>query len=135
MAADGSNKTNVTEGNAYAPRLSTDGKNIYYVKKGAFGLWEYDREEGAERMIIGPFHPMYWGAFAVSEAGIYFFNGEDNTIQYYDFESQESSLVYRPQGRIPRLGITMHLAPDGDELLFSQIDHNDADIMLLEEMQ
>ncbi len=135
MKADGSNKVKVVDGNAYAPRLSEDENKIYYVKKGDIGLWEYDREMETEKLVIGPFHPMYWGAFAVSKNGIYFFNPDDKSIQFFDFELKESDLIYRPQGRIPRLGVTLHLSPNEEQLLFSQIDHNDADIMLLEELQ
>ncbi len=135
MDSDGSNKVQIIEGDAYAPQVSEDGKGVYYVKKGHLGLWQYDLEENGESLMIGPFHPMNWGAFTVGERGIYYFNHQDKGIEYFDFDLNENTLIYPPQGRIPRLGITMHLAPDGSRLLFSQIDHHDADVMLLEELQ
>ena len=133
MDSDGSGKIQIVEDNAYAPQLSQDESIIYYSKKGNFGLWAYDQGKREERLIIEAFHPMHWGAYTVAEKGIYYLNAQNRQFEYFDFNSGQSSFIYQPQGRIPRLGITMHLSPDSQQLIFSQVDEIDADIMLLEE--
>lgn len=133
MDIDGSNMEQIIEGNVYAPQLNLDETTIYFCKKGEMGLWAYDLEKRVEYLLIQAFHPMYWGAFAVAKSGIYYLNIENKQFEYFDLDSNQSSLVYKPKARIPRLGITLNLSPDSKTLLFSQIDNHDSDIMLLEE--
>ncbi len=135
MRADGARATKIVEDNAYAPQLSPYKSVLFYSKKGTFGLWSYDLEKQEEKLLIEAFHPMYWGAFAVAEKGIYYLNAQHSRFEFFDFESEESSFVYQPREKIARLGISMSLSPDTNQLLFSQIDHNDADVMLLEIQQ
>lgn len=133
MSSDGSKTLKIIGADAYAPQLSPDAKVCYYAKKGTPGLWAYDLERKREDLIVKAFHPMYWGAFTVVEKGVYYLNAQNKQLEYFDFESGKSSFVYQPQARIPRLGVSLHFSPDSRQLLFSQIDHHDADIMLLEE--
>ena len=133
MNVNGTSVIQVVGKNAYAPQVSRDESTIFYCKKDNFGLWAYDLEKEEERLVIEPFHPMHWGSFTVVEKGIYYLNAQDKRFEYFDFDSSQSSFVYQPQARIPRLGITLHLSPDSQRLMFSQIDNHDSDIMLLEE--
>ncbi len=132
MDANGKNEQLIIANNAYAPQLSNEDRVIFYSKKGELGLWAYHLENDIEQLIIEEFHPMYWGAFTIGEDGIYYLNAKNKRFEYYNFNTKESELIYRPRARIPRMGITLHLSPDSQFLLFSQIDNNDADIMLLE---
>ena len=132
MNSEGKSISKVIGSGAYAAQVSHDESKLYYSKKDQLGLWRYDMEEGKESLLIDEFHPMYWGSFALTGDGVYYLNARNNRFEFFDFESTESTLVYQPQARIPRLGITMSLSPDLRTLLFSQIDHNDADIMMIE---
>lgn len=133
MDADGSGVIQILGGNSYAPQMSWDETIIYYTKKGHSGLWAFNLENEKENLVIKEFQPIYWGAFTVAERGIYYLNSANNRFEYFDLASDHSTFVYQPQRRIPRLGISIHLSPDSQQLLFSQIDYHDADIMLLEE--
>ena len=135
MNADGSGKVKIIKANAYAPQVSDDGKTVYFVKKDQSGIWAYDLETKNERLIIKSFHPAHWGAFTLAESGIYYLNADNKRFEFFDFDSKRSGLIYQPQARIPRLGVALHLSPDRQRLMFSQIDRHDADIMLLEEQR
>ena len=76
---------------------------------------------------------MYSGAFCPATEGLYYWNATQKQIAYFDFKRQKSKLLFRPSGRIPRLGITLHYSPQQDLLIFTQVDHRDADIMMVEE--
>ena len=134
MDAAGKNPTEIQRGNAYAPQVSPDEKTLFYSKKDQAGLWAYDLESKTEQLLIETFHPMYWGAFALSERGIYYLNPQNRQFEFFDRETGRSTNVYRPQSRIPRLGITLHFSAESNRLLFSKIDRNDADVVLLERM-
>lgn len=135
MVSDGKEKELVIGNGAYAAQLSRDEKTIFYTKKEQFGLWAFDLEKKEEQKIIEAFHPMHWGAFTIGEKGIYYLNAKSKSFEYLDLTSGQSTIIYRPQARIPRMGISLHLSSDGKQLLFTQIDHHDSDIMLLEEQR
>ena len=134
MNLDGSGKTYVSEDNAYAAQLNQESTKMYYCKKGKMGLWEYDFLDEEEELLIKEFHPMFWGAVAVASNGLYYLNEKNKSFEYLDFDSRQITSVYKPRARIPRLGITLNLAPNSNRFLFTQIDANDADIMILEEL-
>lgn len=132
MDADATNQMKVLAKNAFAAQLSTDGLTLYYCKKDELGLWAFHLETKDENLLISDFHPMHWGAFAVSEKGIFYWDRKNKHIAYLDFAEERSELIHKPSGRIPRLGISLDYSPEAELLIFSQIDHNDADIMLLQ---
>ncbi|MEP1094668.1 MAG: winged helix-turn-helix domain-containing protein [Cyclobacteriaceae bacterium] len=134
MNTDGSDDTSIMEENAYAAQLNKSETRLFYSKKGNLGLWVYNLNTEEERLLIAEFHPMNWGSFTVAENGLYYLNRETKSFEYFDFNSNQSTAIYKPRARIPRLGITLNLAPDSKRLLFTQIDENDADIMMLEEL-
>lgn len=133
MDIDGDNRLKVFDYEGNTPKLSTDASRIFYLKKSKLGIWKYDFETREEELIISEFHPMYQGAFTVADHGIFYFNAKSKKIEFYDFATQQSELVYQPQRRIPRLGTTLSFFPGHQLMLFTQVDENDADIMLLEE--
>ena len=132
MNFDGTGVTPIIGGNAYAPQLNPDGTLIYYSKKGTFGLWVYDLKKKKEQLVVEAFHPMYWGAFTLDKNGIYYLNGKEKQFEYLNLKTAVSKPIYKLQKRPPRMGITLHLSPDSQQLLFNQIDKIDADIMLVE---
>lgn len=132
MDADGSRALQIIGDNAYAPKLNLDESMLYFCKKDTLGLWAFNLEKKEAHLIIEAFHPKHWGTFTVAKKGIYYLNAANKRFEFFDFDTGQSSLVYQPQKRIAQLGITLSLSPDAEQLLFCQVDHNDADIMLLE---
>lgn len=131
-ARDDSKSSSLIANNAYAPQLSTDQASLLYCKKDQMGLWAFDLNEQKERRVIANFHPMYWGAFAPAPGGIFYWDEQEKQISFFDDQLQSSKPIYRPSGRIPRMGISLHFSPKQDLLIFSQIDHRDADIMTVQ---
>lgn len=132
MAKDGT-QSKVIAKNAYAPQISPDQSTLFFCKKDAIGLWSYDLKQQTEQLLITDFHPMYWGAFCPAQDGLYYWDPKQRQITYYDLELQSSKPIFKPSGRIPRLGITLHYSPQQNLLIFTQVDQRDADIMMLEE--
>lgn len=133
MALDGTQAERVLSDNAYAPQISPDQSTLFYCKKDKTGLWAFNLYKEREQLILADFHPMYSGAFCPATEGLYYWNATQKQIAYFDFKRQKSKLLFRPSGRIPRLGITLHYSPQQDLLIFTQVDHRDADIMMVEE--
>lgn len=123
----------IVGGNAYAPQLSVDERFLFYCKKDKPGLWVYDFEKLEEDLLIETFHPMYWGAYTLAKNGVYYLNTQNHRFEYFNLNTRQSTVMYQPQARVPRLGISLNWSEQAQLLLFSQIDHHDADIMLLEE--
>ncbi|MDW3652109.1 MAG: winged helix-turn-helix domain-containing protein [Bacteroidia bacterium] len=129
IEAKGTLKQKILENEAYAPQVHAEKSLLFYCKKGAMGLWKYDLINKIEEKIIEDFHPMHYGAFSLGDSGIYYFNPNSKHIEYLDLQTLQSSSVFKPEKRIPRLGISLSINPAEDQLLFTQIDLNDADIM------
>ena len=134
MDIEGQSVKKIVGKHAYGPQLNQKANKMYYTKKNVLGLWTFDLEEARESLLISDFHPMYWGAFSIAETGIYYLHAISKRFEYFDLHTRESSFVYQPQARIPRLGVTLHFSPRLGQLIFSQIDQNDADIMLMKEL-
>lgn len=134
MDKDGQTSQEIVN-NAYAPQLDSDENKLFFVKKDTVGLWQMDLSSEEISLLLPYFHPMFWGAYSVSDQGIYHLNAKDKQFEFYDFKTEQSTLIYTPLKRIPRLGNTLSISANGDRLLFSQIDRHDSDIMLLEEVK
>lgn len=119
--------------NAFAPQLHPDGSKLYFARKDTLGIWSYHLTEEVTTLVVDSFHPMYWGAFTVNSQGLYYFNARNRQFELHDLKTGENTPIFKPTGRIPRMGITLSVSTDQNRLYYSQIDHHDADIMLLEE--
>lgn len=133
MAMDGTQAKRVLSDNAYAPQMGPDQSSLFYCKKDEMGLWSFDLNEQTEQLLLPDFHPMHWGAFCPAPEGLYYWDAPQKQIAFYDLKQKKSKPIFQPSGRLPRLGITLHYSSQQNLLIFSQVDHRDADIMLVEE--
>ena len=130
MDINGNDRQLIIE-SGYAPKYADN--KIYFVKKDQLGIWTFNLSTSTEELLIKAFNPMNWGAFSVTDSSIYYLNAESRRIERFDLTSKQSQEIYQPLKRIARMGYTMSVSPNKKHLFFSQIDANDADIMLLEE--
>jgi hypothetical protein len=85
---------------------------------------------GEERQVVPSIKAR---SFAVTEQGIYYIprpktRGDDN-VHFFSFASQESATVARLSGAtVPGLFVS----PDGRNLLYTQADQRNSDLMLVE---
>jgi hypothetical protein len=136
-ASAGGAEEQVTHLGGFAAFPSPDGKYLYYAKgRSAAGLWRKRLPDGAEEEVPEQLKPGYWGYWAVSDDGIYFADepGEPATRGIYFLEFASGRV--RPVSKIEKmLAVTdsgMALSPDRQHLLYTQVDQNGGDILMLD---
>ncbi|HBY60750.1 MAG TPA: hypothetical protein DEH78_13070 [Solibacterales bacterium] len=66
------------------------------------------------------------------EDGIYFVNQARDRLMYYDFATRKSTKLLALEKTVPIVHRLLDLAPDGRELLWSQVDSSSSDVVLVE---
>jgi hypothetical protein len=96
-------KTQVTDRGGISAFESYHGSTLYYAKREFGGLFRRAVSGGPEVRVINALRVGDWGAFAVTESGIYFLDSEAvprATIYYYDIRAGRSNSVL-PLERMP----------------------------------
>ncbi|MCE7991108.1 MAG: hypothetical protein HEP71_03975 [Roseivirga sp.] len=132
MNSEGGGSKQITSSGGYAPQPGSSDQRIFYVKKDQRGVWSLNLSDGTEVLEIEWFDQKNYGAFSVTENGIFFLNTPNRTLDFVDFEQRKHESLTRTR-RIPRMGIMLSHSPTNGTLLFSQVDHSNADIMMLVE--
>jgi Tol biopolymer transport system component len=129
--AEGGTAVQVTRNGGHEAFESADGKHIYYVTEEVpSGLWMIPVSGGPERMLLSQGVRGFW---ALANNGVYFVGSpeSDQTIEFFSFASQRREpLLSLPKG--VRFNSGLGVSPDGRWLLYSQLDREESDIMLLE---
>ena len=111
---------------------SPDGKSIYYTKEydRPTGLWKMPLSGGEESQVLPS---VIARAFSLVNDGIYFIPepGADrkSSIQFLSFATGKAATV-AVMTAPPTEGLSV--SPDGRFLLFSQVDEEGSDLMLVE---
>jgi Tol biopolymer transport system component len=130
VPATGGPAVQVTQAGGSEPFESSDGKFLFYHKRG--GIWRMPVVGGEEARIL---ERAPWGHWAVLERGICFLNRQAvprPAIELFDFATgQMRRLVsVEPDLEIPPPGFAV--SPDGRRILYKRVDHLDNDLMLVE---
>ena len=130
--AEGGAASRVTYRGGYNAFESLDGRHLYYAKKGEPGLWRYGVEDESETLVLGALESFDWGNWALTEGGIYFIRraAAGPTIRYYNFLTGRSSPIVT-LGEVPEQP-SLAVSPDGRVLLYTHVDRNESDILLVE---
>ena len=114
---------------------SFDGKDVYYVKDWRHpGIWRVPVDGGEEVQVLDSFHSENNADWAVVEDGLYFINPEPKdgvAMEFFDFASRK----VRQVGKLGKVSINTNciaVSPNRRQILYVQIDHEDQDIMLVE---
>ncbi len=136
IPAEGGAAVQVTHKGGFHGIESTDGKYLYYAKSSSLpGLWRVPVGGGEEVPVIESFRAGFWGYWAVAGNGIYYVDRQEEGtgIRYYlrfrDFGGRDRQLLAferRP------FNSGLSVSPDGRYCLYTQVDHSDTDIMLVE---
>jgi Tol biopolymer transport system component len=130
VPSGGGEAVRVTRKGGYAALESPDSQWVYYTKSHEVsGLWKMRRDGGEETQVlesvIGP-------AFAIVNKGIYFIPRPDSagrySIQFFDFATKKNRSVTT----IESPGGYLSVSPDGRWFLYSQVDQQGSDLMLVE---
>jgi Tol biopolymer transport system component len=130
MPSAGGDAIQVTTKGGFFAAESSDGKFLYYTKTdGVSGLWRAPISGGEETQVLEGVNRR---AFAVRQDGIYFFGPGPSGRTLLRFLSLASP---RPitLGTIEKpVNMYLDVSPDGRRLLYSQIDHQVENLMLVE---
>jgi Tol biopolymer transport system component len=116
-------KTRITDQGGISALESYDGSTLYYSKREFGGLFRRPLSGGPEVRVTDALHLGYWGAFALTENGIYFLDSDATprpTIYYYDIRTGRSNPVL-PLDRMPAPSSpTLTASRDGRTILLTQ---------------
>jgi eukaryotic-like serine/threonine-protein kinase len=124
--AGGGEALQVTKSGGGASFESTDGKYLYFWSD-ARALFRVPVGGGEERQVAPAVYS--WVDFSVTAKGVYFFP-DRKTLQLLDEKTGLIRTVTRLEGHLNAGGITV--SPDGEYLVFAQLDSDRADLMLVE---
>ena len=136
IPATGGRAAQVTYRGGYNAFESPDGRYLYYAKKGEPGLWRYGIASSEdETPVLGALESFDWGNWALTERGIYFIRREavGPTIRFYSFDTGRSAPIATLES-VPEQP-SLAVSPDGRTLLYTHIDRNESDILLVEDFQ
>ena len=132
-ASSGGDAQQVTQQSAEAPTVSPDGKWLYYTKRdGADGLWRMpiDGTEQQEELIAAD---VFRYNYAIARDGVYWVpaaaTDRTSSIRFLNLSTHAATELLRIDKPVD-LGLAV--SPDGDTLLFTQIDYIGQDLMLVE---
>ena len=110
---------------------SFDSQWVYYTKDGgAGGLWRVSSDCGEETQVL---ESVEQDAFAIVKEGIYFIPRPDSagrySLQFFNFATKKIRSLSTIEGPIEAY---LSVSPDGRWILYSQIDQQGSDLMLVE---
>jgi Tol biopolymer transport system component/DNA-binding winged helix-turn-helix (wHTH) protein len=130
---DGSGAEQVTRRGGFAAVESPDGTFLYYSKEtpGGPALWRMPVDGGEEREVVPGISD--WSTFAPLDNGVYFIARRGPTapasIQFLNFADGAITTLIAIAKPV-FVGLTA--SPDGKSLLYTQIDQEVSDLMLVE---
>jgi Tol biopolymer transport system component len=113
---------------------SLDGKFVYYAKWGVPGIWKVPVAGGEETRVLDRARASTW---ALTRQGICFFdrNGSpDNALRFYNFATGKATLLreFPKDTRVDMSSTALTVSPDGQWILYTQLDQSASNLMLVE---
>jgi Tol biopolymer transport system component len=135
VPVEGGTATRLTTGKGTIPQSSSDGRRIYYSRSlTELEIWSVPTGGGDEQRLSGmpPVPAELVFGWTLSASGLYFINSQPRPgIDFLDFTSSRVTRVADLPGR-PAEWTMLAISPDGERLLYSQIDSISSDIMLIQ---
>ena len=127
-----SHEIRITSGGGYFGIESTDGRSLYFTKRQETdGLWVQSLPNGLAHLVVQSLHRR--NLFAPSKNGVYYIgeqpSSQEQSLYFWDARKKDVTLLHtfdRP------IFWGLDLSPDERQLLFSQEDVGNIDIMLVE---
>jgi Tol biopolymer transport system component len=131
----------VTKNGGNRPVASLDGKYVFHDKGPAsrreFHAWRTQVTGGEERPVCETVKSRW----AVVSTGLYFYESaqlaettSDWRLKFFEFSTNQSRVVAKLPG-IPVIGQRPAVSPDGRTILYTQLDLNDTDILLVDDFK
>jgi Tol biopolymer transport system component len=132
---EGGPAVQVTQDGGYTPVVSSDDQWVYYTKGyGAPGIWRVPVHGGAEELVIPELEARFYADWALIPSGIYFLNTHATpspAIEFFDFASRHRSSIIT-LNTVHSWSDGLSVSPDGQWLLFPQMEKLQSDLMLID---
>jgi hypothetical protein len=141
MPAQGGEPIQVTRNGGLAALESADGKFVYYSRGNAMGpasLWRVSGPshdaDGDETQVLESLAD--WSTFCVVADGIYYIphadGGTTTSIQFHAFAGRKSRKIAAIEKPV---SVGLAVSPGGLTILYTQVDHEDNDLMLVDALR
>jgi Tol biopolymer transport system component/predicted Ser/Thr protein kinase len=138
MPVSGGEPEQITRNGGFYASESPDGKFLYYARAlDQPGLYRMPLQGGAESVVIENLRAGYWGYRVITQRGIYYVDREGtgqtglrHLLKFIDLTTMRHEVVLQLGQRPFNAGLS--LSPDGSQVLYTQADRADTDIMLAE---
>jgi serine/threonine protein kinase len=117
----------VTRNGGFEAFESVDGKLLYFLKQGK-GLWSLPVSGGDETLVLDSAPAGNW---AVAENGVYFIDSQ-RKVQLFSFARHKLIQVAAIEKPVITFTPGLSVTRDGRWIAWAQLDHEDSDLMLLE---
>jgi Tol biopolymer transport system component len=137
--AQGGTAVQVTKKGGAEALESFNGDFVYYAKYDSSGIWKVPVRGGTEIQVLDDGRP---GSWALTEQGIYLAVANDHAgttllnlvIKFYSFATGRLGIVreFSRDTKIPFDYHTFSVSPDGQWIIYTQVDQGGSDLMLME---
>jgi Tol biopolymer transport system component len=135
---EGGQAVQITKNGGFESTESNDGKFLYYSKFDRPGMWRVPVQGGEEIQVPELAEAARWRYWSMNNSGIYFVPAKTSphpVIKFFDFGSrrvrQIATLEKMPVDGLPGLSVS----PDGQWILYAQVDQDVSNIMLVEDFR
>jgi eukaryotic-like serine/threonine-protein kinase len=133
IPAEDGKAVQVTHGGGDEAFESWDGQYIYYTKHYESGIWRVPAAGGEEVRIFDGGQMGHW---ALLKDGICFFNRDaapQPDIEFFGFATRQvKQIIKLDKTKVPGGASVLDVSPDGQWIIYWQVDGIDSDIMLVE---
>ena len=128
-------KIQVTSNGGYLADESFDGSHLYFSKVRQAGLWRQHIKSGGEEMVVANLEFADRFNWLVTREGIYYIRREANyrpVLYFLDFAKANSERIVNLDAGPHTRTFGLSLSPDRRQVLFSQANKLDSDIMWID---
>lgn len=111
----------------------SDGKRLYYSRQR--GIWSMPVNKGPEEPLPELASLPRTRVWTVAADGIYFLEGEATphaAVRFFDFGTRKVTTVLIPSRPAAHITPGLDVSPDGQRLLFTQVDQKIEGLFMLE---
>jgi Tol biopolymer transport system component len=113
---------------------SFDGNFVYYTKLGSIGIWKVPTGGGEETQVLDQGKQSFW---ALTHDGIYFCvinNALGPVLKFYSFATRQVAIArqFSRDTKFSQGSTAFSVSPDGQWIIYEQLDQASSDLMLME---
>ncbi len=129
----GGEQVQITRGGGHHPIVSPDGRQVFYTKEFAEGIWKVPAEGGQEERVTDQGRAM---GFDVADDGVFYMNWSvtPSAVELLGFASQQFVTVAQLPPRSEAVA-NLAVSRDGRSILYVEYESRHSDIEMLREFR